>query len=286
MTQAPNTAPVLSIPEGEHGGPVGPGQEGLLEEFIAEQEAANAPEPEKLLGKFNSVEDLARSYQELEKKLGQQQSQPSEESSPTPVESYTREQAAETYGEERVAALAEKGIDLAEVMHQADNGQDISSHYDALAEAFGVPKAVVESYVSKAAPTPAAAEAAGLTDTQVAQLKGMAGGEQGFAELSSWAVGNLKPDQLTTYNQAIDSGNVAAAQIAIAWLQGLKQSPGSVIEPKLIGGGQASEPARFESKQQVLDAMTKRNARGQKLYDVDEAYRAKVRNLLSVSDVF
>ena len=284
MTQSPNTAPVLSIPEASAEEMVGPGQEKLLEEFIAEQEAANAPEPEKLLGKFNSVEGLARSYQELEKKLGQQQSQPSEESSPTPAESYTREQAAEVYGEEKVAALAEKGIDLAEVMHQADNGQDISSHYDALAEAFGVPKAVVESYVSKAAPAPATAT--GLTDTQVTQLKGMAGGEQGFAELSSWAVGNLKPDQLATYNQAIDSGNVAAAQIAIAWLQGLKQSPGSVIEPKLIGGGQAAEPARFESQQQVLDAMNKRNARGQKLYEIDPAYREKVRNLLSVSDVF
>ena len=79
---------------------------------------------------------------------------------------------------------------------------------------------------------------------------------------------------------------MAAAQIAIAWLQGLKQSPGAVIEPKLIGGGQASEPARFESKQQVLDAMSKRNAKGQKLYEVDDAYRQKVRNLIAASDVF
>ena len=285
MTQAPNTAPVLSIPEGEQGGPVGPGQEALLEEFIAEQEAANAPEPEKLLGKFNSVEDLARSYQELEKKLGQPKQTDSEEPS-SPSERYTPEQAVEIYGEGPVATLKEKGIDMADVMWKADQGQDISEHYDALAETFGVPRQVVENYVSKAAPAPAAAEAPGLTDAQVTQLKGMAGGEQGFAELSAWAVGNLKPDQLATYNQAIDSGNVAAAQIAITWLQGLKQSPGSVIEPKLIGGGQAAEPAKFESKQQVLDAMSKRNAKGQKLYDVDEAYREKVRNLLYASDVF
>ncbi len=285
MSQSLNTAPVLSIPEAETPSMVGPGQEALLEEFIAEQEAANAPEPEKLLGKFNSVEDLARSYQELEKKLGQQQSQP-DEAPVADTKSYTQEQAVEIYGEEKVTALAEKGIDLADVMYQADSGQDISAHYDALAEAFGVSRGVVESFVSKAAPAPAAAETAGLTDSQVAQLKGLAGGEQGFAELSTWAAGNLKPEQLATYNQAIDSGNVAAAQIAIAWLQGLKQSPGAVVEPKLISGGRASEPSRFESKQQVLDAMSRRNAKGQKLYEVDDAYREKVRNLIAASDVF
>jgi hypothetical protein len=285
MTQSPNAAPVLTIPEGEHGGMVAPGQEGLLEEFVAEQEAANAPEPEKLLGKFNSVEDLARSYQELEKRLGQQDNKPSEEN-PTPVESYSKEQAVEMYGEDRVSALAEKGVDLGQIMHQADNGTDISEHYDALAEAFGVPKEVVENYVNKAAPAPAAEAAAGLSESQIAQLKGLAGGDQGFAELSSWAAGNLKSDQLAVYNQAIDSGNVAAAQMAINWLQNMKQSPNSVIEPKLIGGGQPAETSKFESKQQVLDAMNKRNNRGERLYDVDEAYRDKVASLLATSDVF
>jgi hypothetical protein len=32
--------------------------------------------------------------------------------------------------------------------------------------------------------------------------------------------------------------------------------------------------------------MTKRNEKGQKLYDVDEAYREKVRAILARSDVF
>lgn len=284
MTQSPNTAAVLSIPETEHGGMVAPGQEDLLNEFVAEQETANAPEPEKLLGKFNSVDDLARSYQELEKKLGQQQEPPSEEV-PTPVESYSKEQAVEMYGEDRVAALAEQGIDLAAVMHQADNGKDVSNHYDALAAAFGVPKEVVENYVNKAAPAPAA-EAVGLSESQIVQLKGLAGGDAGFTELSSWAAGNLKSDQLAVYNQAIDSGNVAAAQMAINWLQNLKQSPNAVVEPRLIGGGSAPETSKFESQQQVLDAMNKRNNKGERLYDVDEAYRSKVAKLIGASDVF
>ena len=39
---------------------------------------------------------------------------------------------------------------------EADNGGDISEHYDALAQAIGVPKNVVENYVSKAQATEAA----------------------------------------------------------------------------------------------------------------------------------
>ena len=58
------------------------------------------------------------------------------------------------------------------------------------------------------------------------------------------------------------------------------------MEPKLYGGGDAPAETRFESKQQVLDAMNKKNDRGQRLYDVDSAYRQKVESLIGASDVF
>ena len=38
---------------------------------------------------------------------------------------------------------------MADIMFKADNGEDISDHYDALAETFQVPRQVVENYVSK-----------------------------------------------------------------------------------------------------------------------------------------
>ena len=74
--------------------------------------------------------------------------------------------------------------------------------------------------------------------------------------------------------------------MAIQAMQARMNAKDSVVEPKLIGGGNVAEPSRFESQQQVLDAMNKMNDRGQRLYDVDEAYRAKVTKLLASSDVF
>ena len=274
--------PQLTTPEGSIEGMVAPGQENLLEEFVQEQQQAQ--EPELLLGKFKSQDDLAKAYQELEKKLGQApQPTPASEDAPQP-QGYTAEQAVEVYGKDAVEALATKGIDLADVMFKADNGQDISEHYDTLAETFGVPRQVVENYVSKAQPVQA--EAPGLSEQDAAQLKAMVGGEDGFQQLSQWAANNLQPQELADYNAVVDSGNKAAISWALKAIQARVAAPDAVVEPKLIGGGEVPAAAKFESQQQVLDAMNRRNDRGQKLYDVDDAYRQKVKDLLARSDVF
>ena len=273
--------PQLTTPEGIEG-MVAPGQESILEEFIQEQDAAK--EPELLLGKFKSQDDLAKAYQELEKKLGQPKGDADPET-PSSIDAYSPEQAIELYGEGPVAALKEKGLDLAEVMFNADNGEDISEHYDTLAETFGVTRQVVENYVSKAQDS-APAEAPGLTEADAAQLKAMVGGEDSFNKLSQWAANNMEKGELAKYNAVVDSGNKDAIEWALKALQARVAAPDSVVEPKLYGGGEAAAVTKFESQQQVLDAMNKRNDKGQKLYEVDEAYREKVQQLLAISSVF
>lgn len=285
MTTTPNAqpAPQITTPEAAAEGMVAPGQESLLEEFIQEQQAQQAPE--LLAGKFKSVEDLARSYQELEKKLGQPQQQKADPEVPHQSESYTQEQAVQVYGQEAVEALAGKGIDLADVMFRADNGEDVSQHYDALAETFNVPRQVVENYVAKAQAT-GSQQQAGLSEADTAQIKSMVGGEEGFAELSRWAASNLDAKELADYNAVVDSGNKDAIQWALKAMLARRAAPDAVIEPKLYGGGDAPQQTRFESQQQVLDAMGKTNERGQRLYEVDEAYRSKVAKMLAASDLF
>jgi hypothetical protein len=274
------TTPQLTTPEGIEG-MVAPGQENLLEEFVQEQEAAK--EPELLLGKFKSQDDLAKAYQELEKKLGQPK--PEADPEPSPAEGYSADQAVGIYGEGPVSALKEKGIDMADVMFKADQGQDISEHYDTLAETFGVTRQVVENYVSKAQGS-APAEAPGLTESDAAELKAMVGGDAAFGKLSQWAASNLEQGELAKYNAVVDSGNKDAIEWALKALQARVAAPDAVVEPKLYGGGEAPAVTQFQSQQQVLDAMNKRNSRGQRMYDVDEAYRDKVQKLLAVSDVF
>lgn len=275
---------VLSTPEASMEGVVAPGQEALLDEFVAEQEAAaSADQAELILGKFKTPEDLAQAYAQLEKKLGQPAKADPEGSSTQT--GYTAEQAAEIYGQGAVDELAGKGIDLADLMWKADSGQDISSSYDDLAAAFNVPRQVVENYVSKAKGGNPAPAGDGLTAADVAEIKSMVGGDQQFTELSQWAATNLDQQELADYNAVVDSGNKDAIRWALKAMQ--SRAAGNSSEPKLIGSGRpADQGQKFESQQQVLDAMNKRNDRGQKLYEVDSAYREKFIATLARSDVF
>ena len=281
-----NPGPVITTPDASVEGMVAPGQENLLEEFIQEQEAAQEEEPEKLLGKFNSTEDLARAYQQLERRLGQQSQDSPSDSQPAPEGSgYTAEQATEIYGADAVESLAGKGINMADLMWQADQGGDISEHYDTLAETFNVSRQMVENYVTSAQ-AGGGDEAVELDASQQSAIKEMVGGEQGFAELSEWAKNNLDQAELDSYNAVANSGNVDGIVWALKAIQARRAAPDAVVEPKLLGGTAPAAPTTFESEQQVLDAMNKKNERGQKLYEVDEAYRNKVMALLAKSNVF
>ena len=284
-----DTTPQLTQAEGEKGGMVGPGQENILDEFVREQEQAQSEEA--ILGKFKSPQELAKAYAELQRKMGEQgsksDSSPAVESDPAQTETnaYSAEQAAEVYGKEAVENLAGKGINLGELMMQADNGQDISEHYATLAETFNVPQSVVENYVGKAQAAPS--DGGGLSEADASSLIEQVGGQESFDALSGWAKSNLSQDELASYNAVVDSGNKEAISWALKAMQARQGSNDAVVEPQLYGGGAPTDTTvRFESQQQVLDAMNKRNDRGQRLYDIDEAYRNKVQMVLAVSDVF
>jgi hypothetical protein len=283
-----DTSPQLTVPEGEKGGMVGPGQEGIVEEFAKEQEQLQ--EEEAILGKFKSPQDLAKAYAELQRKMGQQSAEPQAEPATEPeaaeTPGYSADQASEVYGKEAVELLAGKGVNLAELMWNADQGADISEHYDTLAETFKVPRQVVENYVSKAQSAPSTGEA-GLSDADATELLQSVGGQENFDQLSGWAKVNLPAEELASYNAVVDSGNKEAISWALKAMQARQVAPDAVVEPQLYGGGSPTDTVvRFESQQQVLDAMNKRNDRGQRLYDVDEAYRNKVAMILHASPDF
>ncbi len=299
--QAPDTSPQITIPEGQTG-MAGPGQENIVEEYVKEQEAVQqeVDVPEKF--RNASREDLIKAYQELEKMKSKPQeglerkadpeaeteSKAPEFEAPQTREEYTPELATQIYGEEGVEALKEKGIDMTELMWKGDQGEDISEHYDDLAEALGVTKPMVAMFMHKVQEQQAA-DAAGpieITGEDEAALMNEAGGKEQFEQLAQWAKSNLADEVLQDFDGLVDSGNKEAVKWAIRALRAERNSPESVVEPKLYGGGDAPAENRFQSQQQVLDAMNKKNDRGQKLYDVDEAYRKKFEQILRTSEVF
>ena len=268
-------------------GLIAPGQEELARQLMGEPEegipAVQTDPGEDLIGgKFRSQDDLLKAYQELEKKQSQASGPDSAE--PSQPQAYTAEQAVQVYGDDIVNAVGEAGLNMADLMWQADNGGDISQHYDALAEAVGVPRQVVENYVSKA--QAGGGEPATMSDADEAAIINEVGGQEAFNQLSGWARQNLDANELAEYNATVDSGNTQAIRWALKAIQAKNAKP-AASEPKLIRGQAPAETkARFNSKSEVLEAMNKRNSKGQRLYDVDTEYQRKFAELMNNSDVF
>jgi len=279
MTETPQ----LSVPEQQEG-MIAPGQEKLVEQI--QQGESSIPE------KFQNAsrEDVIKAYQELERMKGQSQEAeaPGTPSSEEPAEtteefSYTPEAAGDFYGKENVAALAEKGVDMAAVMQKADAGEDVSESYEALAEVFKVSPDVIDNYVKSAQASQGDTPA--LTEQDGVDVRNAIGGDQAFQDVTEWAGKNLDKGMLDEYNKIADS-NKDAAIWALRAMQGMMGNPNAVVEPKLYGGGTEPSVQKYTSKQQVLDAMNKRNDKGQRLYDIDEAYQQKVAQIMANSDVF
>ena len=280
------TVPVGRDPQFEGAdGMIAPGQEELAQQLMSGLEdgtpAVQTDPGEDLIGgKFRSQEDLLKAYQELERK----QSQPDDSANTSQSQAYTAEQAVEVYGEDIVNAVGEAGLDMADLMWQADTGGDISQHYDALAEAIGVPRQVVENYVSKA--QSGGVEPGVMSDADEAAIINEIGGQDAFNQLSGWAKQNLDANELAEYNATVDSGNAQAVRWALKALQA-RSATAAPSEPRLIRGQAPVETVRkFNSQSEVLEAMNKRDSKGRRLYDVDTEYQNKFAELMNNSDVF
>jgi len=298
MTTTTDTADLRAL--------VGPGQEDVFDQFLAEvneQEAeiaaAEQGQPgegdgEQLLaGKFKSTEELEKAYLEAQKLISSRGQQPAPEvlAGPTP-EQYTPELGKQLYGDTVATAIEAAQINPLEMAQKVYAGQNVSSYVDALVDKGGLPREVVDTYLQGVKPAkgnyPANPDSSadGLTEGDVSELKALVGGEQEFQQLSQWAVANLSAEDLAGYNAAVDSGNKAVARFALKQLQVQATSQRQGGEPELIGGGKPAMADVFESDQQAIEAMRKTNSKGQRLYNVDPKYRAWYEKTLQRSNVF
>jgi len=278
--------------------PANPRQAAILDQFLSDlgiPDAPPAPAPEeqaepaapaaeakgdgKLLGKFNSPEELAKAYQELERKLGQKAPEPA--APPAAPEAYTPERGIEVYGETVAAAIEAAEINPFEMAARLEAGEDVASYVDALVEKGKLPRPLVEAYLQGVKPpAAAAAEAPGsLNDNEeaVTALMQSVGGQAEFTRLAQWAAANLSPAEKADYQAAVDAGNVLAAQWALRAIQA-RAAGGTRSEPDFLGGGLAATEAAdvYENRSEWQKARYATDDNGNEIYTRDEGYRQSV----------
>lgn len=224
-----------------------------------QQEAPTNDRPEWLPEKFDSVEALYQSYQELEKKQSSQQPKEAEDS---PKEGETSEA-------EPVENVPES-LNIDDMRQQyANDGSLSEDNYNQLEKA-GISKEIVDSYIK-------GQEAqAQMLRTEVLNS---VGGEETFNQMTEWAKTNLSEAEINAYNNSTSTGDAETAKLAVQGLYA-KFTSANGVNPNLVGG-QKSDSAgdRFESRAQITKAMSDPR------YKTDPAYRKAVHDRLSRSDV-
>ncbi len=167
-------------------------------------------------------------------------------------------------------ALKSAGLDQSKYTNEfAETGELSEDSYTELAKA-GFPREMVARYVR------------GLREEQSdyeSALHTPAGGKDAYTKLVQWASANLDDADIKAYNDAITSGDVARAKLAVT---GLVARSKADARPALLNGKSAASDGvkPFASRAQVNEAM--RDPR----YRTDPAYRTEVAERLRVSDVY
>jgi len=234
-------------------------------------------EPSKFAGKYESVQELEKGYEELQKKLSSQEEANQPEVSDSQEEA-TPTNASEIYGEYIGSRLDEAGVDYQGMNTKwQETGKLEDDDYKAL-EGAGFSKDMVEAYLDGVQYR--AEQDSQLAAKEVAAIKNEFGGEQVYTEMIQWAAGNLDKEEVEAFNSMLKTSNPHQIRIAVAGVQAAYMN-NAAREPKLVGGRASRAAAtKFESTAQVVAAMNDPK------YKEDPAYRKQVEEKLSRSKVF
>ena len=268
--------------------------------------------PKRYAGEFDTVEELEAKYQELLKTTttaapsgelpgdGEGGDPNSDDPDGSPADGKEKESAS-TSRDDAEKELSGKGLDISEFEQEFDATGGLSEESYAKLEQAGLGKAVGDSYIAgflmeylrgKDLPACMAAGAASsyiagrtaLLEGFISDVKGLAGGEDGYRAITEWAdKGGLTDAEKESYNRVMNSGDKALIKLAVSGLVAkYREEEGST--PELVTGkATASRRAAsdtFESTEQVVAAM--KDPR----YGKDPAYTRAVERKVARSRVF
>ena len=230
-------------------------------------ESMQEAQDKRLAGKYENAQELEKAYIELEKKIGEKDATESSTNTEEKAEETTEEKADD---EEAVS-----------VLDKLWDERDAGFSDETLTElAKTNPGELAKLHLRYRAQQLQQEEAAkGLSDSDIAELKGLVGGEQDYQGLISWAETSLTKDEQDMYDTVMDRGDKLACYFAVqALMARYKDAVGT--DGKLIQGKPPSSGGNsFRSQAELVKAMSDPR------YERDPAYRADIQEKLQRSDV-
>jgi hypothetical protein len=204
-----------------------------------------------LAGKYKSQEELEQGYLELQKKLGQQ------EETAEPAEETTEE----TEGEQK-----ELGI-LDELWEYESNNEEF--HEDAVKELQDMDPVELAKMHIEYRKQVETGETGGrdFSEQDIAELKGIVGGEENYTNMIQWAQGALNETEVNMFDAVMAKGDPLAAFFAVRSLA-YAYNDSTGFEGEIVQGKAPRQSNdQFRSQQELIQAMSDPR------YENDPAYR-------------
>lgn len=219
------------------------------------EQAQGQGEQQLLAGKFKDTQALEQAYVELQKKLGNQSSEETgetssqEESSTSLLDDLWEQAQANDYSEDTLSQLA-----------KAD------------------PNDIAKMYLDYRSKAEADQPQVGMTAEYADSLKNSVGGEQQYNEMLGWAGQNLTDQEIEAYDSVMENGDPSAAYWAVQALS-FRYKDANGVEGNLVQGKPPGAADTFRSQAELVEAMSDPR------YDKDPAYRRDLMRRLENSDV-
>ena len=221
-----------------------------------------------IAGKFKSQDDLIKAYNELQSKLGQNTPEGEEE----PAEELTEAVEEEPVVEEQSEATAV--INRASEVY-AESGELNAETIEELSKLDS--KELIQAYVTQYSKNQAAVQAQAVSAQAEADILSSVGGKEAYGEMVSWAANNLPAEEVASYNQVTNSGNVAAIKFAVEALSNRYKAAEGYEAPLVTGKRGTPKETGYRSHAELGRAIADPR------YRTDPAFRADVEAKLSRS---
>lgn len=252
-----------------------------------------------LAGKYKNAEELEKAYMELQQRFSkgdaeeesvEEEYEETAEESDEPYE-YERydedgdvnfESVKEAYGDKLAEVFQESGIDPWEMNdHFMENDGTLTNEmYDQLNEA-GFSDTIIDAYLGGLRAQAGQAdlvEAPILSDSEISEIKNLAGGDQGYEQVTQWASENLSEADVEAFDEVINTGNKAAVRFAVkALVSQFEDAMGR--DADLVTGKSTTKGAPYRSMAEVVRDMQDPR------YERDEAYRMDIMQKLERSNL-
>jgi hypothetical protein len=227
-----------------------------------------AQEHSQYAGKFKSAEDLEKAYLELQKKLGQKETD--ESSSTDENESDDGETAEEeTPVAKRVSFLKEASDE-----YYSNDNQLKPETIEKLKEMPS--EELIEAYLELQKNNPVA-QSQPLSDDAAKNIVDSVGGQDAYNDTLAWAADNLKPEEVAAYDNVVNSGNKDAIFFAVQALNQRYRDSVGFEGQQVSGKAPKSTVKGFRSNAELATAISDRR------YRTDPAYRFDVEQKLAAS---